>query len=74
MAMEILNDGATFEEQRTKINNNFGTTQSFIDDPLGQAYVLTPPSGGDLRTFDPNTTTIGQMARVLATLLKDLKQ
>lgn len=35
-------------------------------------YTLTPPSGGDLRTFNPNTATFGELADVLATLIKDL--
>lgn len=36
------------------------------------AYSLTPPSGGDLRTFNPNTASLGEIADVLATLIKDL--
>lgn len=39
---------------------------------LATVYTLTPPAGGDLRTFDPNTATFGQIADVLATLIKDL--
>ncbi len=35
-------------------------------------YTITPPSGGDLRTFDPNNFTNNQMAQVLATLIQDL--
>jgi hypothetical protein len=35
-------------------------------------YTLTPPTGGDLRTFNPNTATFAHLADVLATLIKDL--
>lgn len=39
---------------------------------LAETYTITPPSGGDLRTFDPNNFTDNQMAAVVATLIKDL--
>ena len=37
-----------------------------------EVYTLTAPSGGDLRTFNPNTATLGEIADVLATLINDL--
>ena len=37
-----------------------------------QGYSITDPAA-DLRTFNPNTATIGQIADFLATLAKDIK-
>ncbi len=47
-------------------------TKWSVDIPLEEIYTLTPPVGGDLRTFDPNTANFGEIADVLATLIKDL--
>lgn len=43
-----------------------------ITNAISTSYVLTAPAGGDLRTFNPNTASLGQTADVLATLIKDL--
>ena len=37
-----------------------------------EEYTITPPSGGDVRTFNPNTATINELMDFVATLAGDV--
>jgi hypothetical protein len=40
--------------------------------PEAASYTVGAPSGGDVRTFDPDTATMGELMDFVATLARDL--
>jgi len=75
-ALDDFIEGGPTDIVTTPDGNTYPTLAKLIEDqftPLGSTYVITAPAGGELRTFDPNTANMGEIADVLATLISDLQ-
>lgn len=75
-AFDQFIEGASDEFVTTPDGQIFPTLANIVENSVfvdvNAVYNVTDPTGGPLRNFDPNTANVGQIADVLATLIKDL--
>ena len=63
----------TFNPNSYTINNLYDASGTIADELWSgfSSYTITEPTGGWVRTFNPNTATNDELAEVLATFIKD---
>lgn len=75
--MQQLVNGAPFLEQREKINDNFSEIARAIEEDIvpisDEGFSVTDSLLGEVKSFNPNTSTYDEAMAVIATLLKVLK-